>query len=240
MTPLDRRRWIAGAAALAAAPSVASAAPRETRPMLYDYLFLELPLSRETTAPRLYAERVRKAQAAIVAAGGEVLGLFTSQLGWRASEVALLLRWQADTPGRQAVLADLRGGVRRVQQDALTPTARPSDTTRPGPGGIYVHRWFVIDPADQAEFVDLSVAGWRDFEVKFDAKIFGLMAAERTAEDLAAGVVRILLLTRYGSHGVWEASRDPTTEAMANFARRRLLTKESWAASTLIVPLQGA
>lgn len=204
--------------------------------MLYDYLFLDLQPSRETPAPRLYAERVRKASGAVTAAGGEVLGLFTPQLGWRSTQVALLLRWGADSAARAAVLADLGAGAQHVQQDWLTPTARPVGDVRPGPGGIYVHRWFVIDPADQAEFVELSVAGWRDFEVQFDAKIFGLMAAERTARDVASGTVRILLLTRYGSHGVWEASRDPTTEAMANFARRRLLTRDTWAASTLIAP----
>jgi len=43
------------------------------------------------------------------------------------------------------------------------------------------------------------------------------------------------LITRYADHGVWEASRDPTSEAMQIFARRQQLTRRSWAASTLLV-----
>jgi hypothetical protein len=70
----------------------------------------------------------------------------------------------------------------------------------------------------------------------FDARIFGLLKAEPSAEDHAAGVVRLLLLTRYASHGVWEESRDPTTEAMQIFARRQQLTRRTWAASTRLVP----
>jgi hypothetical protein len=102
------------------------------------------------------------------------------------------------------------------------------------PGGTYVHRWFEIKPSDREEFVRLSVEGWADFEKKFDAKIFGLLAA-------AAGPnLRLLLLTRYGSHGVWEASRDPTTEGMRAFQRRGQLTLSSRGCSTLLTPDQGA
>ena len=82
------------------------------------------------------------------------------------------------------------------------------------------------------EFVELSTQGWRDFEVRFDASIYGLFEAGRTPDDLDLGVLRLLLITRYGDHGVWEASRDPTSEAMQAFARRQALTRYSIAASS--------
>jgi hypothetical protein len=103
-------------------------------------------------------------------------------------------------------------------------------------GGIYVHRWFEVQGDSVDEFVELSSAGWQTFETLFDARIFGLFRAEASADDRAAGVARLLLMTRYATHGVWEDSRDPSTEAMQIFARRQQLTRRSWAASTRLVP----
>src|SRR5436189_2357249 len=120
--------------------------------------------------------------------------------------------------------------VADVKTGWLTPTARPRTPDRLIPSGIYVHRWFEIKPSDREEFVRLSVEGWADFEKRFDAKIFGLLTA-------AAGPnLRLLLLTRYGSHAVWEASRDPTTEGMRAFQRRAQLTLSSRGCSTLLAP----
>ncbi len=41
-------------------------------------------------------------------------------------------------------------------------------------------------------------------------------------------------MTRYKDHGVWEASRDPTTEGMKTLMRRQAITRVTWAASTLL------
>ena len=49
-------------------------------------------------------------------------------------------------------------------------------------------------------------------------------------------MTRVFLLTRYKDHGVWEASRDPSTTAMKAFARRQALTRVTWNASTLLIP----
>jgi hypothetical protein len=158
------------------------------------------------------------------AAGGEPLGLFSSQLGWPASELALLVRWAER--GR----ADLSGlaAVDRVEREALTSTIRPAAGDALRRGGIHVLRWFhvVEDAAD--EFVKLSGEGWADFETRFDAKVFGLF---RAADD--AGLARFLLVTRYADHGEWERSRDPSTAAMQTFMRRQQLTVWTQAASTL-------
>jgi len=226
MTSLDRRRWLAGAGAMILAPAASAA---ETR--VYDYLFLDLE------APRAYADHVRAA--GLDKAGGTPLGLFTSQIGWHARQAALLVGWSPEAPGRDAAMSTLAKapGVTKAERHRLAATARPSPTDRPKPEGIYVHRWFVIATPSLAEFVELSTTGWRDFEARFDTNIFGLFTAEQTPEDKAAGQTRLLLLTRYKDHGVWETSRDPTTDAMAAFQRRQLITRDTWNASSLLIPL---
>jgi hypothetical protein len=98
-------------------------------------------------------------------------------------------------------------------------------------GGVYVHNWFTIDGAGFDEFVKLSGDAWLDFESKFDARIFGLFGAEASPDDLHQGQRRLLLMTRYKDLGEWQRSRDPTTEAMKIFARRRELTRVSLARS---------
>ena len=182
---------------------------------------------------------MRSRTASLAAAGGEVVGYFTPQLGWVGRQVALLVRWSPDAKGRdREVVALMRDKtVRTGQRAGLSPTLRPALTDRPKTGGIYVHRWFVVESKSVPEFLTLSSEGWSDFEVRFDTRIFGLFTAERSANDRQSGVTRLLLITRYGSHGVWEASRDPSTAAMAAFAKRQALTRDSWAASTLFVPL---
>jgi len=209
-------------------------------PAMYDYLFLELDDAAPAVTPaRAYAEHVRRRTASLAAAGGEVVGFFTPQLGWVGRQTALLVRWSPEAKGRdREVVALMRDKtVRSGQRAGLSATMRPAVTDRPRAGGIYVHRWFVVETKSVPEFLTLSSEGWRDFEARFDTQIFGLFTAERSANDRQSGVTRLLLITRYGSHGVWEASRDPSTAAMAAFAKRQALTRDSWAASTLFIPL---
>ena len=236
MTIIPRRRWLQGAGAL-----ILTAGPaRAAETTLYDYLFLDLDDAKSGAPPPwAYAEFVRTRTAGIAAAGGEVVGLFTPQLGWVARQAALLVRWPTDVRDRDREIAALirDRSVRIGQRAQLAPTLRPTATDRPKPGGIYVHRWFVVETPGVPEFLALSAEGWRDFETRFDTNIFGLFTAERSVEDKRSGVTRLLLITRYGSHGVWETSRDPSTAAMAAFAKRQLLTRDTWAASTLFVPI---
>lgn len=168
----------------------------------------------------------------LVEAELDVVGQFAPQLGWANNEAAVLLREAQIEPGALTV----PNLVASVRVERLTPTLRPADGAAPKPGGIYVHRWFEVDAGAADEFVVLSGQGWQRFEAQFDANIFGLFRAAPSPADTGVDVVRLLLLTRYADHGVWEASRDPTSEAMQIFARRAQLTRRSWAASTLLVP----
>ena len=69
---------------------------------------------------------------------------------------------------------------------------------------------------------------------QFNHLLRALFQADRTAEDVARDQVRQLLLTRYRDHGVWEASRDPTSDAMQIFARRQAITRWTKGCSTLL------
>jgi hypothetical protein len=232
MSDFDRRQGLlaVGAAATAA---VLAGPVRASEAAVYDYLFLDLkPTPGGPPGPAL-AKRLR----AGTPAGVEVVGLFQPQLGWHSRQAGLLLRRASGAAGAEQAVEAIGGdpGIQRVVHDRLAPTVRPAAGDAPPPGGIYVHRWFAVVADAVPEFVQLSVEGWRDFEGRFETHIFGLFQAERTAQDRQQGATRMLLITRYRDHGVWETSRDPTTDAMASFARRGKLTLDSWAASTLLV-----
>lgn len=231
------RRRMLTAASGAAVLTVAGRAAAQPAPAAYDYLFLELG-SGAARGPFVEALKTL-ARPRLEAAGGEVVGLFNPQLGWSSTEAAVLVRWRASGGDRAAALASITGApqVTASRADRLTPTQRPALTDKPAAGGIYVHRWFEVPSASVAEFVTLSGEGWRDFEARFATKIFGLFTAARSAEDERRGLTRLLLITRYASHGVWEESRDPTTEAMATFRRRQQLTRSSKAGSSLLAEL---
>ena len=188
--------------------------------MSYDYV--QLTLARVPTP--------HQALAAFLQGSTSVVGQFAPQLGWANNEAAVLLRGGEAANAMQAPRL-----IASVRVDRLTPTLRPTSDAAPKLGGIYVHRWFEVDAGAADEFVELSGQGWQRFEAQFDTQIFGLFRAAPSPTDAEAGIQRLLLLTRYADHAVWEASRDPTSEAMQIFARRAQLTRRSWAASTLLV-----
>jgi hypothetical protein len=193
----------------------------------YDYLTLTLK-----RGPAARAEFVKRLGASGLAAGGKAVGLFVPQLGWEAAQAALLVE-RGDTAALQA----LAGAPEVISCEAheLAPTIRPTPGAVLKPGGIYVHRWFEVDGSTFDEFIALSAEAWPDFESRFDAQIFGLFDLTSARAGDTPGHRHLLLVTRYGSHGVWEDSRDPSTAAMQTFARRAMLTLSTRAASTLLV-----
>jgi hypothetical protein len=98
-----------------------------------------------------------------------------------------------------------------------------------------VHRWFSVDADSVADFISLSNRAWENFESSYQTEIFGLFTAERTARDVQAGAGRLLLLTYYASHGVWEQSRDQTRDPNGLFAQRHALTRSTIGRSSILV-----
>lgn len=169
--------------------------------------------------------------------GGDLYGVFQPQLGFASNEAVVMT-----TGGDIGELLGRLDAVMSIETQMLAPTLRPADTSslyRDGwlKGGIYVHRWFTVEADGVDEFVALSGEAWESFEINFDAQIAGLFRAESSQTDDAAGVVRLLLLTRYGSHGVWEDSRNEAAdpEAWKRFLRRHALTRETTGRSSLLV-----
>jgi hypothetical protein len=169
-----------------------------------------------------------------LADGGRVAGLFTAQLGWAAAEFALLVERDAGQLGASAALQSLARAPEVISYtfQELSPTIRPAPGAALKPGGIYVHRWFEVAAGAVDEFVALSAEAWPEFEAGYDAEIFGLF--ELTSPKTGPSH-QLFLVTRYGSHGIWEDSRDPTTTAMKTFARRSTLTLSTRGASTLLI-----
>jgi len=187
----------------------------------FDYLTFSLERGR-AAHERLGERLVETAPQALIAQ-------FAPQLGWAANEAAALVT------GEIAEAALQGPPIAAIQKRRLSPTVRPTGAARPRPGGIHVHRWFVVKSGDVDEFVSLSQQAWPSFEAQFAASIFGLFRAQETDAERAAGETSLLLLTRYHDHGVWEASRDPTTDAMQIFQRRQSLTLRTRACSSLLV-----
>jgi hypothetical protein len=198
----------------------------------YEYLTLELARGRASWAALAIHIR-EKARAKIASEGGEVLGLFSPQLGFASNEATLLVRWSKPSGAAAALaIAEVTGHRREL----LTPTVRPHEDDKPKTGGgIYVHRWFTIDGDKTSEFVDLSNRAWGGFEGSYDTEIFGLFTAPPNDDDRKTGSARLLLLTWYRDHGVWEASREQAADAKSLFAQRHLLTRSTVGRSSVLV-----
>ncbi len=189
-----------------------------------DYDYFQLTLGRERAAQRDVCDHVRGLSPSPTAVFSPLLGF--------ASNTLLVLR-PAGGDGAEVLKAP---GVIEGERHRLSPTLRPTDGAVPPAGGIYVHNWFTIDGDAVDEFVRLSGEAWPKFEGRFETKIYGLFLAEESAADRAEGARRLLLMTGYRDLGEWQVSRDPTSDAMAVFLRRRELTRVSLARSCLLMP----
>jgi len=192
--------------------------------MSLNYNYYELHLSRERTAQKALADQLRSTL------GPAAVAIFAPLLGF-ASNQALVLT-SGDAPSEAVMRAP---GVVSAERHRLTPTLRPAHGAKPAAMGVYVHNWFTVDAAGFDEFVRLSGEAWPDFEARFETKIFGLFAADPSKDDLMEGARRLLLMTGYRDLGEWQKSRDPTTDAMKVFVRRRELTRVSLARACVLV-----
>ena len=96
--------------------------------------------------------------------------------------------------------------------------------------GLYVFRFFFIDPASTDEIAALSKEAWTTFEgggdYQTEPKALFKKAEPNPERDI------MLLVTWYDGFGSWEASRRPPPEARQNFQRRRELTHGTVAFAT--------
>jgi hypothetical protein len=198
----------------------------------YEYITLELARGRDAWAT-VTSHLREQGRAAINDAGAELVGMFSPQLGFASNEAQVLLRWRNGV--KDSATAFHIPEVVGVHRQILSPTMRPKDDQALKKGGIYVHRWFMIDGHSHAQFIDLSNRAWGNFEGSYDTEIFGLFTADANEDDRKSGAARLLLLTWYRDHGVWEASREQARDAQSLFAQRHLLTRSTIGRSSLRV-----
>jgi len=69
---------------------------------MYDYLFLNLAPSGAGSPCLTLAEHLEARGGLLTPPGSQLLGAFGPQLGWQATEAAVVLGWTTDSPDRQA------------------------------------------------------------------------------------------------------------------------------------------
>jgi len=179
----------------------------------------------ERCSERLRGEGGRIARAS----GGTLFGVWRGQIGLEANEGIALTAWP-DEDALAVGSAALDGAFEEALEsraERLVATLRPADPSPPPRTGIYAFRFFSILDRDWPEFADLSLRAWPGFESSFDAQICGLFRSL----DVRPPDARVLLLTRYASLAVWEASRADT--GRAEFQRRHKLTRSTIVCTTV-------
>jgi len=159
--------------------------------------------------------------------GHEIFGVFGSLLGLATNEVYLV------TYGETELALQLPDSITTVSDRAFMPTVRPTTHEPANSPGVYVFRWFSVNPSTVKEIADLSAAAWPDFESSFDTRVQGLFAEDQAAPET------MLLITWYRNLTVWEASRHPPQNARDNFLRRHKLTLNALPIATSLLSADG-
>ena len=155
--------------------------------------------------------------------GGSLCGVWRGQIGLEANEGIALSAWpdeEALARGAAALHAVFAGAL-ESRAERLVATLRPPHPTPPPRSGVYAFRFFEILDRDWPEFADLSARAWPGFEGSYDARICGFFRSL----DVQPPDARVLLLTRYASLAVWEASRADV--GRDEFQRRQKLTRST-------------
>jgi len=196
-------------------------------------------------APREWRETAEALDAAaadaIGASGGEVFGIWRSQIGRPRDELTAITSWR-DGVSSDAAIEAARGwleagrGIRRHESRAMTPTLRPADATPPRRQCNYAFRYFTTPEANYSEFLSLCEAAWPGFEAAYDSQVIGLW---RFGEGSAPGAIDTLLLTRRPDLAMWERSKLPEGEAerevRAKLSRRYDLCDATWVVTTTLI-----
>ena len=177
-----------------------------------------------------------EAMPTLEALGAHAYGTFAPQFGLASNQLVWITRWDRLDGAALAIERTLLAldEVEDVWHHMVAPTARPDTGEPPKRAGLYIHRWFDLDPANVSEVVDLSAVAWETFERTFEVEIVGffLTLDERTE------AAQLMLLNWYPTLAAWEASRnfEADPESRKRFQRRAELTTGTRAISTTLVP----
>lgn len=185
------------------------------------------PLQWQEVGERLASE----GRATLAEHGGELFGIWRSQIGRPRDEVTAITAWERGPPNVKAIECALGEdpGVATQETSLMTPTLRPLTTEPPRRQGSYAFRWFETPAGHWDEFLALCAGAWPDFEASYDSQIIGLW---RMAEA-EAGLIRSLLLTRRPDLAMWERSKQPANAVEAE-VRRKLSRRYDLCSDTVV------
>lgn len=173
----------------------------------------------------------------LTALGGELYGMWSPIFGLASNQLILMTSWDSPDGVTQHVTEMLTAldGIVSVAHHMVVPTVRPTTNTPPSKPGLYVHRWFLMEPGHVDEAVELSNTAWETFEHTFEAEVIGFFRTIEPQTELS----ELMLLNWYPNLAAWEASRNLSLapEARQRFRRRLELSKEMRAIAT---SLEGA
>ena len=106
---------------------------------------------------------------------GRLYALFAPQFGLASDQLVVMTCWDDPEGVGPRVEKALRAieGVEKVEQHMVVPTARPRTSEPPIRKGLYVHRWFDLEPRHVDEVVELSAVAWETFERTFEVEVIG-------------------------------------------------------------------
>jgi hypothetical protein len=165
------------------------------------------------------------------AAGGNLFGVFTSQIGLSANHVVVISAFPDEAAASAADF--FAGAPYEVERHELwDPDPRPLDgETFPEQDGAFSHRWFDVAEADWPRFRELSVTAWDNFEAVHDTRVIGFW---RSRTSPAPGLSRVWLMAWYRNLAAWEGSRwylasdrADAAQAYSNFRARHELTVDT-------------
>jgi hypothetical protein len=186
------------------------------------------------TTAGVWARHAQRLQGELPAALGEgrLYAGFAPQFGLSSDQLVVMTCWDAPDGVGTRVESGLLAvdGVEQVEQHMMVPTARPRSAKPPTRKGLYVHRWFDLEPRHVDEIVEMSAVAWETFERTFEVEVIGFFRSL----DGNAEQTRLMLLNWYPSLAAWETSRDFDADPASRdrFLRRAALTQRTWAITT--------
>lgn len=168
--------------------------------------------------------------------GGKLYGIWIALFGLASNQLVLMTNWHEEEGSMQKVERTLSAAqwIKNFDHHTVVPTARPKTSEPPRRQGLYVHRWFTVEPRHVQEVVDLSAEAWETFEKTFEVEVVGFFrTVNETADD-----VQLMLLNWYPNLAAWEKSREFERDnaSKQRFNRRFQLSKTTKAIATSIVP----
>lgn len=161
---------------------------------------------------------VATAPETIAPQGGNIYGIWRSQIGRPRDELNAITQWPSkDAAAVASSLCARCADVLSHETVVIMPTIRPTDHTPPTKQGNYAFRWFETPPGNWDEFIGLCEAAWPGVEASYDdVQVLGLWRFDGPP----GGLIKSLMITRRPDLAMWERTKLPQGEAEIEVRRK--------------------